>query len=421
MPTTPKPVKRRDGTLRWRVQFREHRGSSPTTETFDTPEEAQRFIDYADRFGWTEARRLRDGMLSHDLDIPTLGEWFEQHLEALASHATPGTVAGYRTEAARTWLPRLGSIPLDILTREQIQAWVAWQRKQLTHRSRVARDKAKRAATNLKPGTLPPPMPEPQYVAPKTIENAQRLLSTVLASADERYGTGNPAKGVQIPADATPHEMCFLTQREFQRIYDACHPYYRPLLALLAGTGVRFGEATALTPADFDLDGDVPSVRVSKAWKKGESGVYLGAPKSRRSLRTISLSPSTVAAIRDAIESRERDSLAFPAPGGGRLRHQNFHPRIWHKAVSDSGILKRPRVHDLRHTHASWLIHEGVPLPVIQRRLGHESIQTTVDTYGHIMPDAAAAAATAVERAMGEFDPGLIFTGQIEPPSAASR
>ena len=59
MATTPKPVKRRDGSLRWRVQFREHRGASPTTETFDTPEDAQRFIDYAGQFGWTEARRLR--------------------------------------------------------------------------------------------------------------------------------------------------------------------------------------------------------------------------------------------------------------------------------------------------------------------------------------------------------------------------
>jgi len=85
--------------------------------------------------------------------------------------------------------------------------------------------------------------------------------------------------------------------------------------------------------------------------------------------------------------------------------------------VAASGILKRPRVHDLRHTHASWLIHEGVPLPIIQRRLGHESIQTTVDTYGHIMPDAAAAAAGAVERAMGEFDPSLVHEGQLEPPS----
>lgn len=57
----------------------------------------------------------------------------------------------------------------------------------------------------------------------------------------------------------------------------------------------------------------------------------------------------------------------------------------------------RPRVHDLRHTHASRLIDAGVPLPVVQRRLGHESITTTVNTYGHIAVDADARAAAALD------------------------
>ncbi|MDX3849451.1 tyrosine-type recombinase/integrase [Streptomyces sp. AK02-01A] len=49
------------------------------------------------------------------------------------------------------------------------------------------------------------------------------------------------------------------------------------------------------------------------------------------------------------------------------------------------GLTKRPRIYDLRHTHASWLIAGKVPLPVIQARLGHESITTTVDRYGHLL------------------------------------
>ena len=55
------------------------------------------------------------------------------------------------------------------------------------------------------------------------------------------------------------------------------------------------------------------------------------------------------------------------------------------------------RVHDLRHTHASWLIAAGVPLPVIQRRLGHESITTTVDRYGHLAPDSDVAVLAALD------------------------
>jgi integrase len=52
-----------------------------------------------------------------------------------------------------------------------------------------------------------------------------------------------------------------------------------------------------------------------------------------------------------------------------------------------AGIDKTPRIHDLRHSHASWLIAAGVPLPAIQRRLGHESITTTIDRYGHLAPE----------------------------------
>lgn len=409
MAPTPRPFKLRSGDLRWRVQFRETPGATPTSETFDDPGAAQRFIDYAAQFGWTEARRLRDGMAYHDAEVPTLSTWLERWLEQVAGALTPGTVEGYRREAARTWLPKLGRIPLDLLTREQVQTWVAWQRQQETARSRKARERAAEAIAAGKQVV----MPERQLIAPKTIENAQRLLSTVLAAADDAFATGNPARGVQIPDDAVPHEMVFLTRSEFARIYRAAEPEHRPMLAFLVGTGARFGEATALTRADFDLDGEVPSVRIHRAWKKGAKGVYLGSPKSRRSIRDISLSPSTVAAIRDLVESRERDELVFAAPQGGRLRHQNFHPRVWHPAIAASGINKQPRVHDLRHTHASWLIHEGVPLPVIQRRLGHESIQTTVDTYGHIAPDAAAAAAAATERAMGTFDPALTYRAEL--------
>ena len=55
-------------------------------------------------------------------------------------------------------------------------------------------------------------------------------------------------------------------------------------------------------------------------------------------------------------------------------------------------------MHDLRHSHASWLIAAGVPLPIIQYRLGHESIKTTSDRYGHMLPGAGDVAAAAMGR-----------------------
>lgn len=114
------------------------------------------------------------------------------------------------------------------------------------------------------------------------------------------------------------------------------------------------------------------------------------------------------------------DELVFRGLRGSRIRHQNFHSRIWHPAVAASGIGKRPRVHDLRHTHVSWLIAQGVSLPIIQHRLSHESIRTTVDTYGHLLPEAAVIAASAVEEAMGQFDADAVEVAELMPPELAS-
>jgi len=91
------------------------------------------------------------------------------------------------------------------------------------------------------------------------------------------------------------------------------------------------------------------------------------------------------------------DQLLFLGAMAGK---QMFNTRIWKVAVEAANsegaceaaglvpIGKRPNIHDLRHTHASWLIHAGGPLPFVQACLGHEKITTTVDTYGDLLPDA---------------------------------
>jgi integrase len=107
------------------------------------------------------------------------------------------------------------------------------------------------------------------------------------------------------------------------------------------------------------------------------------------------------------------------------VSHQNFYSRVWQptvEAVNDEKTLaplglhsigKKPRVHDLRHSHASWLIAAGLPLPVIQRRLGHESITTTVDRYGHLAGGALLQAAEAADDALALAMP-LFVRSEIE-------
>ena len=374
------PRARRDGSIAYRQPFRLTRSGAVTYETFDTYEAAARFGQLVDRIGGLAAREVRTKSTSSADRVPTLATWLERHLETVSASATSGTVAEYRRMAARTWLPALGALPLDTIGRETVTAWVAWQRKQTTIHGRP--------------------------YAPKSIANAQRLLSSVMAAAVEAdLIVRNPAKGVALPSDQERREMVFLTHNEFTTLHSAVTPYWRPLVAFLAGTGCRWGEATALAPGDFDLDATQPVVRVSRAWKKGETGVYLGSPKSRRAVRTITLPVELLPDLRPLVAAG--GDLVFVTTTGMRIQGQHFADRVWKPALARANLGKRPRVHDLRHSHVAWLIAQDVNFAVIQRRLGHESIKTTVDTYGHLAPDAHAGAALAAGIALAGAFPQI--------------
>jgi integrase len=133
-------------------------------------------------------------------------------------------------------------------------------------------------------------------------------------------------------------------------------------------------------------------VRINKAWKRtpgGDEGQYeIGQPKTRRSIRTIDVPADTLAKLNLSGEWVFTNSgRGWRGGPGDPVRAQNFHSNAWVPALAkaeEKGLTKRPRVHDLRHTNASWLIQAGVPLTVIQRHLGHESVQTTSDRYGHL-------------------------------------
>lgn len=393
MAPTPQPYRAKDGTISWHVRYRIPGHPNPVKDTFGPyPDdddvgtrargEAEKFARLVERVGGATARATRRSGEDSARAIPTLATWLETHLDAVAAARTPGTVAEYRRMAARTWLPRLGPLPIDAITRDACIAWVSWQRQQTTGRGRP--------------------------YATKSISNAARLLSSVLASAVEAdLIAKNPAARLPIPSDQERPEMVILTHNEYAQLVHALPDRWRPLVAFLAGTGCRWGEATALVGGDFDLDADEPTVRITRAWKKGAAGVYLGAPKSRRAVRTISLGRVVVDAVRPLVDAAGRDGLVFTTPQGMRVQSQHFHTRVWQPALDRAGLGKRPRVHDLRHGHASWQIAAGIRPEVLQRRLGHESIKTTYDVYGHLLPDSHAGAADAADRAMAGAHPQI--------------
>jgi integrase len=212
-------------------------------------------------------------------------------------------------------------------------------------------------------------------------------------------------------------EMCFLTHQEWAVLHRclerSTHPsrgssvdvtFGQDLGTLLVAAGLRWSEATALTVGQCELHPTHAVLRIDRAWKRLADGSYVVAePKSRRGVRSVDVPEQVRDVLAERTAGKPVNELVFPAPEGGQYQSAWFYTRYWAPALSraaELGLARRPRVHDLRHTHAAWLIADGRPLASIQRRLGHESITTTIDRYGHMLPDLEAGNAAAMGRAL---------------------
>ena len=405
---------------RWKVRWADGRIAPERSYTFTSPlarrgqseaeKSARRLKSYLDLMGHqltvvgalVGAGFRVEGVPSVTADDPeevtvTVADYAQRWLATL-SRPNPRTRDDYRKVLERHVLPVLGRLAIAALTREQVALWLRAKEESLA--GRPDSGGRKRAPS------------------PHTLANWHGVLSTMLEdAARDGVRTGNPAKGLGPAPKSLHREMCFLTHTEWALLHrcllraparTTAHPPIDPtfgqdLATVLVGSGLRWSEATALTVGQCHLFDRVPLMRIDQAWKRQPDGSYrVAEPKSRRSVRSVTISDR----VRDVLISRtagQRDhELVFPAPEGGPFLSGWFYTRYWKPALArtaDEGLLKRPRVHDLRHTHAAWLIAEGRPLPSIQARLGHESISTTIDRYGHLMPDLDTGNAAAIDRA----------------------
>jgi integrase len=267
---------------------------------------------------------------------------------------------------------------------------------------------------------------EPKWrrMSPKTIRNLHGLLSSIIdraVKAEPPLRTRNPCEMTHLPrtdddgADGG-EDTEFLTPDEVEGLIANMERRSDQLLATIKyGTGMRWSEVTALAPECLVAWGSArPVIRVKRAWKRdGNGGYYIGMPKSRRGRRSIRVSPAVVEAV-DELGGEDRENperLYFTGEQGQRLHYSTFYGR-WLRAVQRAKekdllpVYKTPTAHDLRHSHAAVLISEGRGLTYVQRRLGHESIQTTSDTYGHLLPDADDEAMDVIDRSLGRNRPG---------------
>lgn len=218
----------------------------------------------------------------------------------------------------------------------------------------------------------------PTYL--KTINNQ---LSAIFNYAVRYYDLkSNPCAKAGSMGKSKAEEMDFWTGEEFRKFIDSVMNKRLSYMAfmILYWTGMRLGELLALNPKDVDLE--KRTISITKSYQRFGKKDVITPPKTSKSKRVITIPEFLAADIKDYMDSLydlQEDDRLFPITKY-YLEHE------MQRGIKESGV-KRIRVHDLRHSHASMLIELGFSPLEIANRLGHEKVETTLNTYAHLYPN----------------------------------
>lgn len=224
--------------------------------------------------------------------------------------------------------------------------------------------------------------------SPSMISQCHRIFASVMRSAiaTKLIVEAPIGKGIVDLPSLTRKRERFLSETELERLVANLPERfgrYATLLYTAAYTGCRWQELAGLRRQYLDLDRGLLHVREVQERVGGRYEIK-EQPKSDAGRRTIALPRRLVNMLKADLETAQGDYV-FTGVNGGVLRESNFRKRVWNPTVAAAGLAPLT-FHDLRHTHASWLIRDGVQAYDLMRRLGHASIRTTMDVYGHRFP-----------------------------------
>lgn len=218
----------------------------------------------------------------------------------------------------------------------------------------------------------------PTYL--KTINNQ---LSAIFNHAVQLYDLQyNPCRKAGSIGKCKAEEMSFWTKDEFHIFLDAVMNKQVSYMCfmLLYWTGIRLGELLALTANDIDFEKS--KISINKSYQRFDKKDVITTPKTPKSKRIISIPEFLLIDLKEYVNS------VYGKDDGCRL-FQITKAYLEHEIVRGVKIsgMKKIRIHDLRHSHASLLIEMGVPILEVASRLGHEKVETTLNTYGHLYPN----------------------------------
>jgi len=218
-----------------------------------------------------------------------------------------------------------------------------------------------------------------------TMDFHHQLKCAIMDALDEGLLKTDPTRKVIIKGKTpTPKKPKFLNQHELQSLLNTLmlenEPSWDWFILLVAKTGLRFSEALALTPQDFDFEQQ--KIKITKTWNYKNADGGFSDTKNFSSKRTLKIDPKLCVQFSDLTKKMMADELIFV-----RSRVFNSIVNTYLKALCEKSGVPIISVHSLRHTHASLLIFAGVSIASIAKRLGHSSVTTTQETYLHIIQE----------------------------------
>ena len=302
-----------------------------------------------------------------------LDHWYETYSKPTIRPRTQRTYEGY----LRLYIkPKLGSIPLNKLTTNDIQQFCAWMKSD-DHISGNG-------------------------IADSQIRNCYSLCHRALEKARaEHLISRDPTDGCKL-SPVRYEKMKILSRESMQKLLiQAKEENYYELFLLELATGLRLGEIAALQWNDLNLT--TGELRINKQAGTNGPDVVICEPKTKAAVRTLILPPSVLKVMR---EYRARvDSLwMFPSSKkeDSPMRQSSIHLRL-HRILDHAGC-DRVRFHDLRHTFATNALAYGMDIKTLSTILGHVSCATTLNTYSHVTDEMRQRAAVKIDQGIAKAE-----------------
>ena len=275
----------------------------------------------------------------------------ELYLEDMSSRLRKSTISGKRYMIDTKILPYFKDLPINQIKATHVRKW---QNKLLGQ---------KYASTYL-----------------KTINNQ---LVAIFNYAVKYYDLKeNPCHKAGSMGKKNADEMQIWTKDEFSTFlpFTVAKPHSKVAFEILYWTGIRIGELMALTPQDINFD--TKTLTINKSYQRLDKEDIITEPKTPKSNRVITLPDFLCTDLQEYIKTiydMQPNDRLFPFT-------KHFLHHEMERCCKKSGT-KKIRLHDLRHSHASLLIELGFSPLLISERLGHENIETTLNTYSHLYPN----------------------------------